>query len=353
MLNTLSLIMRAIALTLLIGVGPAIGSPANPNHETPTTVSVNAMNYVRAKTALQFDKYYTRAGGINRFGHRRNVVDIDNRSSKRLNRDTLYSFAIVDISKGAVVEMPDAGDRYMSLQVMNEDGYTNVVIHGSGRYELTQEEFHTPFVWLLVRTLISTSIENDIDIAHSLQDQLAIESLSERLYHHVSYDIPSFNTTTDLLVELGKGLTDNSKSAGSAKEVDAIKHLITSAYGFGTLPETESFLLVVQPNLPSDNAYVLNIDDVPVDGFWSLAMYNEEGYFEKNEFESYGYSDQTAEKNPDGSISLHLGGDPSSVNYIPLPDGWNYVVRLYRPRGEVLDGSWLFPAIERVGSSGK
>ena len=33
---------------------------------------------------------------------------------------------------------------------------------------------------------------------------------------------------------------------------------------------------------------------------------------------------------------------------IPIMDGWNYVVRLYRPRAEILDGSWTFPSIERI-----
>ena len=82
-------------------------------------VPVDAMNYVRAKSALQFDKYYALAGGINSFGHRRDLVDVSSRTSKRLNRDTLYSVAIVDISKGATVSLPDSGNRYMSLQVIN------------------------------------------------------------------------------------------------------------------------------------------------------------------------------------------------------------------------------------------
>jgi hypothetical protein len=34
-----------------------------------------------------------------------------------------------------------------------------------------------------------------------------------------------------------------------------------------------------------------------------------------------------------------------AVNCLPIMDGWNYTVRLYRPRAEILDGSWTFPAI--------
>ena len=83
---------------------------------------------------------------------------------------------------------------------------------------------------------------------------------------------------------MGKGIRDNSKAAGTKEQVDPIKQLLLSAYGFGTLPETESLLITVQPNLPIDSAYALTVGDVPVDGFWSLAMYNKEGYFNKNEY---------------------------------------------------------------------
>jgi hypothetical protein len=177
---------------------------------------------------------------------------------------------------------------------------------------------------------------------------MSIDSASQQPYTHADYDPYSMLATTALLTELGKGINDNAKAAGTKAQVDPIKQLLLAAYGFGTLPETESLLLTVQPNLPADRAYVLTVKDVPVDGFWSLAMYNREGYFNKNKYDAYGFGDRTAAKNADGSITLHFGGDPSRVNYIPITEGWNYVVRMYRPRAELLDGSWTFPALEAI-----
>lgn len=310
-------------------------------------IKVTALNYVQAKTAIQFDKYLARAGGkLNTFSHGRRVADINSRSSKRLNRDTLYSVAIVDISKGASIQIPEAGDRYMSVQVVNQDGFTNKIFHGAGRHYLTVAEFDTPYVWLLVRTLVLENIPGDMQAAQVLQDQMSIDSASERPYTHADYDPLSMSATTALLTELGKGISDNAKAAGTKEQVDPIKQLLLAAYGFGTLPESESLLLTVQPNLPADGAYTLTVEDVPVDGFWSLAMYNREGYFNKNPYDSYGFGDRTAVKNADGSITLHFGGDPNRVNYIPITEGWNYVVRMYRPRAGLLDGTWKFPALE-------
>lgn len=312
-------------------------------------VQVSALNYVEAKTAIQFDKYLASAGGkLNSFAHRRELVGIDNRSSKRLNRDTLYSVAIVDISKGASIRLPEAGDRYISVQVVNQDGFTNKIFHGAGRHDLTLAEFDTPYVWLLVRTRVLESIPGDLQAAQALQDQMSISSISEIPYTHSNYDPVSMSATTALLLELGKGISDNSKAAGTKEQVNPVKQLLLSAFGFGTLPETESLLLTVQPNLPIHKGYVLNVKDVPVDGFWSLAMYNKEGYFNKNRYDSYGFGDRTAKKNTDGSITLHFGGDPNSINYIPITQGWNYVVRMYRPRAELLNGTWIFPEFEEV-----
>jgi len=334
---------------MILSLSVFIALFASEIQASETPLKVNALNYVQAKTAIQFDKYLARAGGkLNVFAHGRAVVGVDNRSSKRLNRDTLYSVAIVDISKGASIVMPKAGNRYMSVQVVNEDGFTNKIFHGAGRHHLSLEEFDTPYVWLLVRTLVFDSIPGDLQAAHALQDQIFIDSASAKNYTHPNYDSVSMSATTKLLLELGKGISDNSKAAGTKEQVNPIKQLLLSAFGFGTLPETESLLITVQPNLPSDKAYALTVKDVPVDGFWSLAMYNEEGYFNENEYNSYGFGDRTAKKNADGSVTLHFGGDPNRKNYIPITKGWNYVVRMYRPRAELLNGTWKFPKLKEL-----
>ena len=51
-----------------------------------------------------------------------------------------------------------------------------------------------------------------------------------------------------------------------------------------------------------------------------------------------------AKAESDGSIIIQFGGDPAEAdNQIPIVPGWNYLVRLYRPRAEVLNGTWQFP----------
>ena len=74
-----------------------------------------------------------------------------------------------------------------------------------------------------------------------------------------------------------------------------------------------------------------------------MNLYNGDGYFEKNQYDAYSFNNVTAKKDPDGGITIHFGGDPKQSNYLPIRKGWNYTVRLYSPRQEIIDGTWKFP----------
>ena len=90
--------------------------------------------------------------------------------------------------------------------------------------------------------------------AQTLQDQMSIDSASERPYAHADYDPLSMSATTALLTELGKGISDNAKAAGTKEQVDPIKQLLLAAYGFGTLPETEHCCSPCSPTCPLTGA---------------------------------------------------------------------------------------------------
>ena len=87
---------------------------------------------------------------------------------------------------------------------------------------------------------------------------------------------------------------------------------------------------------------------MPVDGFWSVIVYDSKSYIVKNAQNIYSYNNVTAKKGADGSITIHFGGDPQADNYLEIMEGWNYLVRLYQPKKEVLDGSWTFPEPKAV-----
>jgi hypothetical protein len=88
---------------------------------------------------------------------------------------------------------------------------------------------------------------------------------------------------------------------------------------------------------------------VPVDAFWSVSVYNAAGYCEKNQYDVYALNNITAKKDPDGAVTIQFGGcDGKIPNCLPTMPGWNYTVRLYRPRAEILTGKWKFPELQAV-----
>jgi hypothetical protein len=235
----------------------------------------------------------------------------------------------------------------MSVMVVNEDHHINRVFHKAGTHKLTMKEFHTPFVNLSVRTLVDASDPADIKKANALQDQIMLKAASARAYTPPKYDEASYQATYKRLIELSRGMPDARRTFGRKEDVSEVRHLLGTAFGWGGLPEEEAYYVTADSNLPT-GAYIISVKDVPVDAFWSISVYNKDGFFEKNEYDAYAVNNISGKPNSDGSFTIHFGGDPKSINYLPITEGWNYSVRLYQPRKEILDGTWTFPDVEPV-----
>jgi hypothetical protein len=311
-----------------------------------TSIGVNADNFVRAETDRMFRDLAGAAGAVNQWGHNRAPTPVDQQTVIRMNRDTLYSFAVVDLSAGATVTLPDSGQRYLSVMVVNQDHYINRVFHDPGTYQVSQDEFDTPYVVLAARVLADPNDAEDLAAAHQIQDGLTVAAASAEAFVMPDYDEQSFATARTAVLQLaalGGGVT---RTFGPRESVDPIHHLLGTAFGWGGLPETEAVYEAISPGLPVGD-YRIHVGEVPVDAFWSVSVYNADGFFEPNEQHAYSINNITATKDGDGKITINLGPGPSDQpNFLPISDGWNYLVRLYRPQAPILDGRWRFPAFE-------
>ena len=135
---------------------------------------------------------------------------------------------------------------------------------------------------------------------------------------------------------------------GRKEDVRELRHFIGTAGGYGGNREQDAiYLNVVAQQNDRTTPYTLTVKDVPVDGFWSVIVYNKDGFFEPPA-NAISVNNVTAKPNSDGTTTIHFGGDPEAPNYLRIMPGWNYMVRLYRPRQEILDGTWTFPQAQPV-----
>ena len=113
---------------------------------------------------------------------------------------------------------------------------------------------------------------------------------------------------------------------GRKDEVDPVQHLIGTAAGWGGNPAHAALYAGAEPKQnDGKTVYRLTVKDVPVDGFWSVSVYNKDGYFQKNARNAYTVNNVTAKPNADGSVTIQFGGDEGAPNCMPIMPGWNYV----------------------------
>ena len=311
--------------------------------EIPVTID----NFARAASDIEFNKYVTLAGGINKFYHFREPTPVDNQPTVRMNRDTLYSTAIVDITEGATLTLPEVGQRYMSAMIVNQDHFINEVFHGGGTYRLEMDTFDTPYVIVYMRTLVDADDPEDVAAVNAIQDQMKVEAAASNPFILPDYDKDAYEALVERLSALLPFAGGIKGTFGTRESVIPVRHLIGTAVGWGGLPETEAMYPANVPNLPVGEYKIEVPAEVPVGAFWSVSLYNAQGFFEKNAIDGYVVNSVMGERNDDGSMTVHFGGcDDDRVNCLPIMDGWNYVIRLYQPGPEILDGSWTFPAFE-------
>lgn len=135
-----------------------------PQAMAADTVPVTVDNFNRAESDMYFATSAKEAGGVGKLLHRREVVSVDKQPVVRANRDTLYSSGVFDLDAGPVtITLPDAGNRFMSMQAFNEDHYVvGDVIYGVGSHTYDKEKVGTRYMLVGIRTLVDPNDPKDL-----------------------------------------------------------------------------------------------------------------------------------------------------------------------------------------------
>jgi hypothetical protein len=343
---------------LLLGCGQASTGNAGSTDSTQTNagssknnaVTVTAANFNRAETDMYFAETVKLAGGLGQFHHYRELMPVEHQTVIRTNRDVLYSSIVFDLDAGpATVTLPDPGKRFMSLMSIDEDQYSQTY-YAPGSFTFSKDKIGTRYVMIAIRTLVDPNDPKDLDKVKALQDAIKVVQQDKGKFEISNWDSISRKSMHDSLAAASKTLPDSKRMFGNKDEVDPARHLIGTAVGWGGNAEKDAiYTSIIPAKNDGTTVYRLKVKNVPVDGFWSVCVYNQQGYFQQNDLNSYSLNSITAKKDADGSITIQFGGcDGKAANCIPTMQGWNYCVRLYRPRKEILDGSWKFPEAQAV-----
>jgi hypothetical protein len=329
-------------LCMAVGLGSIAATTASEDTPQP----VNAFNFARAESDTYFAKFVKDAG-LGRMLHKRTPTPVEQQEVIRMNQDTLYSSAVFDLEAAPVtLTLPETGKRFMSALIINQDHYALKTAYAPASLTLTREMAGTRYAVALIRTFADAGDAADLKAAHAAQDAVTISQTSVGSFKVPSWDPVTHKKAREALLALSAlGGPESAERFGRKEDVEPISWLLATAAGWGGNPRRDA---VYQSGIPQRNdgrtPHVLHVKDVPVDGFWSITQYNAQGYLFENEFKKYSLNNVSAKPNADGSYTIQFGGDPKNApNFLPITPGWNYLVRLYRPRKEILDGSWTFP----------
>lgn len=328
----------AVALALA-AAGPAVAE------------EITIQNLVRAESDTMFRlTMRTNGTGVGKIVHQREVVSADGpQPIIRPNQDTLYSSAIIDLSEPVTVTLPEGDGRFQSVLVISQDHY-NFAYAEPGAHELTEDEVGTRFAMLLFRTFIDAGDPDDAARAHAVQDGIRLEGGGTGPFEAPDWDLEALAAARKAVNDLAAAVgLDANKAFGRRDEVDPLDHLIGMAGWAGQPATTASAFVDAVDRNDGETPHAVTLRDVPVDAFWSITVYDADGYLAPNDLGRNSYNNTSATPNKDGSFTIHFGAcEDERVNCIPITPGWNYTVRLYMPRPEILDGSWTFPPIEPV-----
>ena len=257
--------------------------------------------------------------------------------------DTMYSFGVWDLRSPVTITLPETGGRYQSLMIVSQD-HSIWSFYGPRTGTLTEEKVGARYACLVIRTFMDPNDEKDMKAAHRLQDAVVVEQADIGKFEVPNWNKEEVEQMRATINVVGATVTESSKFFGKKENLDPVYWMLGAALGWGGLPADAATYAIAFPERNDGNTpYTLTVTDVPVYGFWSVTLYDDEGWIPANQYNAYSFNNVTAKKAKDGSVTIHFGGDPKADNFLPIVPGWNYIVRMYKPGPEILNGTWTFP----------
>jgi hypothetical protein len=298
--------------------------------------TVDMFNIVRAETAKYFAEETILSGG-NKMRHERTGIDLKNQTVIRSNFDLIYSYGVYDISDGLEVEVPEY-DLYHIVQIFDENHVTIAVVYPGQTVKLGLNDVtYGEHVYLFMRTQRRSPDEKGLKELNTRQDAVIIKAGSSKPYvSEVKYDPMSFNKLRAHLIGpygiknaiIYKGFVDK------LEDIVFPHYQMVNLGGWAGLPAKHAFYFVVIPGdekakkgKPSSMTFTLPPVQYEKNGYWSLTLYNEQGWVATEKFNTNSHK---VKPNADGSFTLHFN-TPGAINNLEVVENWNGLFRCYLP----------------------
>lgn len=313
-----------------------------------TTTKVTDENYALAETQVIFTDYVvkiaaaTNTNGVGVFMHNKKPLDPKDRTVMRINFDTQYSFALLDLTEEAVLTMPETEGRYQSAWFITEEHYNPMALNAPGEYIINQKNTGSKYVMIVIRTQVNMKDSDDMAIASKLQDGLKLSQKDRGSYTASNqWDMEEILAMRKKYQKVAneKGITSE-MMFGKKEDLTLENHNCGTAYGWGGFTKDQAVYPGYLPETTDPATFTLK--DVPVNAFWSITVYDQDGF---PQGEVYNINSSFAKANKDGSVIIHFGGDKNADNYMDIFEGWNFTLRLYQPTEEYFNGTWTKPEL--------
>lgn len=310
-------------------------------------ITVTPETYIRAESDRQFAEIITMAGTVNQLYHFRTPTPLDKQNIVRMNRDTLYSMGVVDTSQGATITVPELPQgRYASVYLVDNDHYCPFVIYEPGEHDLPTE---TKYLGVGIRIKVFDPKDaEEVAVVNQLQDQFVVEAGAADPFPGLKWDMASLQELTTQYERDSAEYSSWKGMMGPRGNVDEATRHIAAAAAWGLFPEWDATYLNYSGNHASDIAHKATYQVPENNAFWSITVYGNDGFM-KNE--NCIVNSSNVKLNEDGSFTVWYGSQEQCgdvPNRIDVTEGWNFLMRIYRPGPSVLDGSYTLPKAEPV-----
>jgi len=325
---------------------------ATPIEEKATIIeTVTDENYGLAETQVIIQSYVkkiaaaTNSGGVGVWMHNKKAANPKDRDIMRKNYDTMYSWIVLDLATPATLVMKDIGDRYQSMWVISEEHYNPFAYTEPGEYTLTAENVGTPYAIVVVRTQANVTDAADVVLVNKAQETLEIRQAEKGTYvaSH-QWDMESLEAMRMKYQAIAKNEKISPDTYFGKKGEPSLKeHNCGTAVGWGGFTKDQAAYVDYYPT--SDAPQTLTLKDIPAKAFWSITVYDKTGFAVT---ETYNINSQFVKTEKDGTAIIHFGGDASQDNYMETFKDWTFILRMYLPADEYLNGSWVRPELAMV-----